>query len=162
MTQIRALILPLVGLLLPTFMAVADPIDRNEVYVKDGDTIIKGSGRVKHKPDQEYRLVGFDTPETTLGKCPLEIEKGNRAAARLIALLDSGKLDLREVECSMPPGTTPLTKECNRGRSCGRLTVDGKDVGEILIAEKHAVPYVCEPPPATRARPCPPQRNWCR
>jgi micrococcal nuclease len=137
-------------------------IERHEVYVKDGDTIIVGPGVEGHAKEQEYRLVGFDTPETVRGKCPSEIEKGNRATARLIALLDSGKIDLTEVECSCPPGKAPLTKDCNRGRRCGRLTVDGKDVGEILIAEKLAVPYVCEPPPTTRSRPCPKQQSWCK
>jgi endonuclease YncB( thermonuclease family) len=56
--------------------------------VKDGDTVIVGPGGERHMKDQEYRLVGFDTPETTRGKCPSEIEKGNRATAQLIKLLD--------------------------------------------------------------------------
>jgi micrococcal nuclease len=152
----------MIVLVASSLMATAEPIERGEVYVKDGDTIIVGPGEESHLRDQEYRLVGFDTPETANGKCPSEIEKGNRATARLITLLDSGKLELTEIECSCAPGTQPLTKGCNHGRRCGRLTVNGKDVGEILIAEGHAVPYVCEAPPATRSRPCPRQRSWCR
>jgi micrococcal nuclease len=162
LTGIAAPAVALTAFLLSTLVSLGDPIDRSEVYVKDGDTIIVGPGDERHMSDQEYRLVGFDTPETARGKCPSEIEKGNRATARLIALLESGKLDLTEIECSCPPGTKPLTKDCNRGRRCGRLTVNGKDVGEILIAEGLAVPYVCDPPPATRSRPCPRQKNWCR
>jgi endonuclease YncB( thermonuclease family) len=138
--------------------AIADPINRADVHVKDGDTIVIGSGNGKHSKDQEYRLVGFDTPETTRGKCPAEIEKGNRAAARLAALLDSGRLDLTEIQCSCAPGA----KQCNYGRRCGRLTVNGRDVGEILIAENLAVPFICEPPPAKSSQPCPKQRNWCQ
>src|SRR5262245_36946938 len=111
---------------------------------------------------QEYRLVGFDTPETAHGKCPSEIDKGNRAIARLIKLLDSGTLDLTEVQCSCPPGTQALTKGCNFGRRCGRLTVDGKDVGEILITEGLAMPYVCQAPAATTSRTCPKQQSWCK
>jgi micrococcal nuclease len=152
----------LAGLLVSTLVALGDPIDRSEIYAKDGDTVIVGPGDEEHMRDQEYRLVDFDAPETAHGKCPSEIEKGNRASARLIVLLDSGNLDLSEIECSCPPGTKPLTKACNMGRRCGRLTVNGKDVGEVLIAEGLAVPYVCEPPPATKARPCPKQKNWCR
>jgi endonuclease YncB( thermonuclease family) len=87
--------------------------------------------------------VGFDTPETSKGGCPSEIEKGNRATARLISLLESKDIDLTEVPCSCCPRTF-LTKECNAGRRCGRLTVDGKDVGEILIAEGLAVPFKCD------------------
>jgi micrococcal nuclease len=150
------------ALLLSTLVALGDPIDRSELYVKDGDTVIVGPGGEPHMKDQEYRLVGFDTPETARGKCPSEIEKGNRATARLIELVDSGKLDLTEIECSCAPGTTALTKDCNMGRRCGRLTVNGKDVGEILIAEGLAVPYVCQAPPATKSRPCPKQQSWCK
>jgi endonuclease YncB( thermonuclease family) len=126
------------ALLLSTLVALGDPIDRSELYVKDGDTVIVGPGGEPHMKDQEYRLVGFDTPETARGKCPSEIEKGNRATARA------------------------LTKDCNMGRRCGRLTVNGKDVGEILIAEGLAVPYVCQAPPATKSRPCPKQQSWCK
>jgi integrase len=39
--------------------------------------------------------------------------------------------------------------------------VNGKDVGEILIAEGLAMPFVCEPPPARSSKPCPKQHNWC-
>jgi endonuclease YncB( thermonuclease family) len=155
-------VLTIVALLLSIPMAPAEPIERHEVFVKDGDTVIIGPGVEGHAKEQEYRLVGFDTPETARGKCPTEIEKGNRATARLIALLDAGKLDLTEVECSCPPGKPPLSKGCNAGRRCGRLTVDGKDVGDTLIAEGLAVGYVCEAPPAKSARPCPKQRSWCR
>jgi micrococcal nuclease len=150
------------ALLLSTLVTLGDPIDRSELYVMDGDTIIVGPGDERHMKDQEYRLVGFDTPETAHGKCPSEIDKGNRATARLIELLGSGKLDLTEIECSCPPGKKALTKDCNMGRRCGRLTVNGKDVGEILIAEGLAVPYVCQPPPATKSKPCPKQQSWCK
>jgi endonuclease YncB( thermonuclease family) len=152
-------ILSFIAVVLPSVIAGGEPIDRSELYVKDGDTIIVGPGDERHMPDQEYRLVGFDTPETARGNCPVEIDKGNRATARLIELLDSGELDLTEVPCSCAPGKQPLTKDCNFGRRCGRLSVNGKDVGVTLIAEGHAVKFVCDP---TKRRPCPPQRNWCQ
>jgi micrococcal nuclease len=161
MTKIARMnaILFFIAVLFSSLTAVGDPIERSELYVKDGDTIIVGPSDERHMADQEYRLVGFDTPETARGQCPLEIDKGNRATARLIELLDSGKLDLTEVPCTCAPGKKPLTKGCNFGRRCGRLTVDGKDVGETLIKEGHAVEYVCD---KTNRPPCPPQKNWCQ
>jgi len=139
-----------------TTASFADPIQRSEIWVKDGDTIIKGDGATKHKADQEYRLVGFDTPETSplRAKCPAEYEKGNRASARLVQLLDSGPIDLTEVRCSCTQSAIANGK-CNWGRRCGRLAVSGKDVGDTLIAEGHAVSFHCS---ATR---CPKQKSWC-
>src|SRR5262249_36796638 len=127
---------------------------RSELYVKDGDTVIKADGNTKWAKDQEYRLIGVDTPETTRGKCPKEIELGTRAAARLIALLDSGPIDLAEVPCSCPPGAQG-TRQCNVGRRCGRLSVGGKDVGETLISEGLGVPFHCGPTS------CPKLKRWC-
>src|SRR5262245_29864534 len=126
-----------VALLASFAAAQGDPISRNDLYVKDADTvIIVKDGNKRHKPDDEYRLVGFDAPETTRGKCPAEIELGNRATARLLALLGQGTIELAEVECACPAGTIG-TMACNHGRRCGRLSVDGLDVGTTLIAENH-------------------------
>ena len=84
--------------------AEAAPVERVQIHVKDGDTIIIGDGKTKHARDDEYRLVGFDTPEVILAKCPSEYERGIRASARLIAILDSGGvIDLTEVPCSCRP-----------------------------------------------------------
>src|SRR5262245_16136566 len=81
-------------------------------------------------------------------------KRENRASARLIELLDSGAIDLTEVRCSCTQRAIDKGT-CNRGRRCGRLTVNGKDVGDTLIAEGLAVPYHC------RATKCPPQQTWC-
>jgi micrococcal nuclease len=150
--------MPKVLLLVISFCCIssavlAEPIDRSDVFVKDGDTIIvPPNGYEGRAKDEEYRLVDFDAPETSQrAKCPVEIEKGIRAAARLIALLDSGSLDLTEVKCSCSG------PRCNYGRRCGRLRVDGKDVGQILISEGHAVPYDY----ARRKRSTSKNHNWC-
>jgi hypothetical protein len=44
------------------------------------------------------------------------------------------------------------TRNCNYGRLCGSLSIGGRDVGNILISEGLAHPYICGatscPPPA--------------
>ena len=145
-------ILIIMGLLLVSTIANAEQLDRNDLFVKDGDTIIVGPPYDKHHKDQEYRLVGFDTPETARGKCPAEIEKGNRA--RLASSRSStvpSRLILPRL-CSCDPNAA----SCNFGRRCGVLTVDNEDVGAILIRENFAVPFICS---ATR---CPRQKSWCK
>ena len=76
-------------------------------------------------------LMGFDTPETFYAKCASERELGDKATARLIELLQ-------------PPAAVVMqdsgrTDRYRRG--LGTLTVDGRNVGEILIQEGLAVPY---------------------
>jgi hypothetical protein len=46
------------------------------------------------------------------------------------------------------------TSRCNYGRVCGVLTVGGREVGQILIAEGLAHPYVCS------GTSCPKRQPW--
>jgi endonuclease YncB( thermonuclease family) len=80
------------------------------------------------------RLLGFDTPETTFGwyRCDAELERGLLAAKRLAEILDSGAIDIEFA-----------TRRDRYKRRLARLTVDGRDVGEILIGERLAVRYGC-------------------
>src|SRR5215475_3442363 len=120
------------------------------VRVIDGDTI-----RIGHqKPD--IRLVGFNAPETRRAQCKAERRLGDRATARLRDLVRSSKLDFEFVACSCPPGTEG-TPACNYGRRCGTLKENGRDVGEILVQENLAVPFVCG---QTRCPPTP--KPWCQ
>jgi len=126
-----------------------ESIAGNRLTVTDGDTI-HISGRSKGT-----RLVGFNAPETINARCDRERELGNRATARLKQLVTTSSLQLRMVACSCPPGTEG-TESCNYGRSCGTLLADGRDVGEVLIEEGLAVPFICG------ARRCPKTpRPWC-
>lgn len=117
--------------------------------VTDGDTIRLGDGT-------RVRLVGFNTPEKFEPQCSREAALGNRASARLKELVTAAtSTNVKLVACSCKPGTHG-TKKCNYGRSCGRLTVDGRDVGETLIDEGLAVSFICG------ASGCPPTpRPWC-
>jgi endonuclease YncB( thermonuclease family) len=123
------------------------PVSRALVRVIDGDTIDLDGHRV--------RLVGFNAPETWTPACAAEAKAGNRAKARLRDLVASEPLSYRRVACSCAPGTEG-TQACNYGRACGSLFAGGRDVGDILVAERLAVPYRCG------RTACPPvPRPWC-
>ncbi|WP_315855757.1 thermonuclease family protein [Rhizobium leguminosarum] len=116
--------------------------------VTDGDTIRMSDGT-------SVRLVGFNTPEKFEPQCDREATLGNRATDRLRELVSTGKATVSKVACSCKPGTEG-TDRCNHGRSCGTLRVDGRDVGQTLIAEGLAVPFICG------RNSCPPTpRPWC-
>lgn len=131
--------------------ATAGPIEPNRITVLDGDTI-----RID-RAAPSIRLVGFNAPETEQGKyaCEAELALGIRARSRLRELVNAGNLDFEFIACSCPPGTEG-TRSCNYGRKCGTLWSKGRDVGDILITEGLAVPFVCG---ATRCPKTP--RPWC-
>lgn len=125
------------------------PLARSQFTVTDGDTI-RLDGAAKGT-----RLVGFNAPESIEPRCPVEADLGRRAKARLTELVASAKLELEMIPCSCTAGTEG-TDRCNYGRSCGSLFANGQDVGDVLISEGLAVPFVCG------ATSCPPTpRPWC-
>ncbi len=109
------------------------------VAVVDGDTVRLNDGGAN------VRLEGFNTPETYTPKCAQEKALGEAAKARLGAIIKQS-----DVALAIRPGS------CGYGRRCGTVTVDGRNVGEILISEGLAEPMVC----LSGGR-CPPARNWC-
>lgn len=117
---------------------MAEPISPDRIRVIDGDTIrIDGT-----RPD--HRLVGFNAPETRRAKTEYERNLGGIATFRLREIVRAGNLDYSRVGCSCKPGTEG-TPWCNWGRFCGTLKSNGIDVGQILISEELAVPFVCGP-----------------
>src|SRR5262245_11160053 len=72
-------------------LAGATPTTSNDVRVIDGDTI-----RVHHH-SPEFRLVGFNAPETRNALCEAERGLGGKATARLRDLVRSSKLDFQFV-----------------------------------------------------------------
>ena len=103
------------------------------------------------------RLVGFNAPEVSSPQCNAELDVGRRATARLRNLLQNAQaIEFERVACACKQGTKG-TRRCNYGRQCGKLSVDGTDVGRILISEGLAVRYICG------RNSCPPRPgNWCR
>jgi endonuclease YncB( thermonuclease family) len=115
----------------------------SHIVVIDGDTVRSG-GHV-------YRLVGYNTPESGANAgCWRERILAADATWRLRQLVTSRETKLERVGCACRLGTEG-TDACNYGR----LTVDGKDVGRILIAEGLAERYACW------ATSCPKRKNWC-
>ena len=128
--------------------AHSDPIASQDVYVLDGDTIaVKG---------KTIHLVDFEAPE--LGRhahCGLERMLAARATSRLRQIIRADDdIDLQVIECSCRPGTEG-TRWCNHGRACGYLTVNGRNVGDLLVAENLAHPLVCG------QFSCPQRKAWC-
>ena len=74
--------------------------------------------------------MGFDAPETFQAKCDAELELGKRVTERLTELLASG--EVRIIESG---------KIDRYGRTLAHLTVNGRDVGGVLIGEGLARAY---------------------
>jgi micrococcal nuclease len=116
----RAMLTAIAG---PVDVVVLAVIDGRAVGVVDGDSIAVDG--------QEWRLVGFDAPETERAKCEAERRLGLLAKRRLeqilrgsgpFALVDSGHRDRHK-------------------RPLGSLMVAGIDVASTLVSEDLARPY---------------------
>ena len=94
-----------------------------ELEVVDGDSVRVGG--------QEWRVIGYDTAEIERAACEGERRLGLIARRRLgqliggaqrVALTGSGERDRHR-------------------RPLGRLLIDGRDAGDIMVAEDLARPY---------------------
>jgi micrococcal nuclease len=95
--------------------------------VVDGDTVdmtCAGTGPFR------ARLTGFDTPESFEPGCAAEARVARQATARLRTLVAEART------------VAPRFGGIDRfGRQLVQLSLDGRDVGRVLIAEGLAVPY---------------------
>ena len=100
------------------------------LLVTDGDTF---RARVEIWPGIEtvtaVRLRGIDTPELR-GKCQAEKDKAIAARERLRALLAAGPVQLFHVEPDKYSGRVDAT-----------VTVNGRELGQVLVSEGLARPY---------------------
>ena len=118
--------------------ARSEPIKPSQIFVVSGDTIEVFNRR------PAVALLGFKAPERrpARAQCAAERALGSRATQRVRELVSGGGLDYQARRCACESGTEG-TSRCNLGRTCGILTVNGRDLGQILIDEKLAVPFVC-------------------
>jgi micrococcal nuclease len=101
--------------------SAAEAVQGERVIIIDGDTVAIGHERV--------RLLDIDAPETSKPRCEAELARGLEAKSRLRQLVRGASLV-----------TVDRTGEIDRyGRTLGRLKVDGRDVGDILMREGMAV-----------------------
>ena len=93
--------------------------------VIDGDTLEDMSA------DVTYRIENIDTPETgPRARCRAERDLGNRATQQARALVSSGNVELR-----------PTGRIDRYGRTIAFVLIDGRDLGETLIAGGLARPW---------------------
>ncbi|HHY49682.1 MAG TPA: thermonuclease family protein [Alphaproteobacteria bacterium] len=85
--------------------------------VVDGDTFRTGGLTI--------RIADIDTPEIFDPRCPAERALGERAARRLVSLLNAGPFVLR-----------PVARETDvYGRALRLIVRDGRSLGAVLVAE---------------------------
>ena len=98
---------------------------RSRACVVDGDTFRLGQRRI--------RLVGIDAPELAGARCPAERALGERAANRLLALVNAGEFDL--------VGHRFHDRDAH-GRDLRLALRGGQSFGRILIDEGLARRYL--------------------
>lgn len=113
----------LATILIPAAIAICAPgvprVDMPNCIV-DGDTIRIAA--------QNYRFVDIDTPELSGKHCGAREKRAARAATTYLQrLVNGGEAYLH-----------PTGKKGSYSRPLARVVVDGRDVGEILIAAGHA------------------------
>jgi len=113
----------------PSATGPATPADAHaltQVRVIDGDTLRDLSANVT------YRVVNIDTPETgSRAQCVAERQLGDRATQRARALVNAAqRVETRDV------GRTD-----RYGRVVAYVVLDGRDLGETLIADGLARPW---------------------
>lgn len=103
-------------LLAATLPAAAETVPATTIRVIDGDTVAIGAERI--------RFLDIDAPETEHAHCRAELDAGEHARARLIEIITGHDL------------TIDRAKRLDRyRRSLARLTINGQDIGAILIRE---------------------------
>ncbi|MFK7882352.1 thermonuclease family protein [Roseobacter sp.] len=107
----------------PVQTTTAQTVSPSRLSVVDGDTVRLNG--------ETIRLLGFDTPETYRAECESERQQGDAATARL--------RDLLRLASSAQLAYQPRPDKY--GRSLATLTLDGRNVADILVGEGLARRY---------------------
>jgi len=105
-----------VSIIAAAALAICPPTGVRSDCVVDGDTVWFGRTKV--------RIENIDTPEIGQAKCAYERKLGERARDRLLAILSAGAY--RVIYSG---------RSDRFGRPLVRIAIDGKDVGDQLVAE---------------------------
>jgi len=106
-----------------TETAAVENVAPRSLTVVDGDTV-----RLDGQP---IRLIGYDTPETYRAECDSERQRGDAATSRLRELLHSAS----------SAQLAYLPRRDQYGRSLARLTLDDRDVADVMVGEGLARRY---------------------
>lgn len=101
---------------------LAELIIAGTLFAVDGDTLALGQERI--------RLENVDTPELHPCRCPAECALAEKAKTFTQAALDRG-----------PVRVERIPRVDRYGRSIARVTIGGRDLGEMLIAAGLGRPY---------------------
>jgi len=137
----------LIAAIVTASIARAETIDGDRIILLDGDTVAlpcDPARGVYPGCAERLRLVGSDAPETRAPRCEAERVAGLAARAALAGLIRGRAV------------TITRTGRDKYGRTLARLTVDGRDLDDALIAAGAALPY--RPGRAAWADRC---RHWC-
>lgn len=102
-------------------LVLASAIAVGTVTVTDGDTLTVGGERI--------RIANIDTPEIQRSQCDAERRLGLVAKRRLAQLVGEGGITIKRGD----PATGRQTDR--HGRTLALISVNGRDVGRVLIAE---------------------------
>jgi endonuclease YncB( thermonuclease family) len=103
---------------------VGQTFRRQQLYVVDGDTI--------HYNREKIRIANIDAPEISQAKCDSELKRGLEAKAALKELLDGKEFNIFRGD----PKTGRMTDKY--GRTLALISVNGRDVGNILVQRQLA------------------------
>ncbi len=139
----------LAGLAAAAITLGENPRPRNErmsgsaIYVIDGDTVALPCAPYPCK-SEHLRLVDIDAPETRKPTCEAEEKAGSAAKARLVLLLRGKEVEIERMAVDI------------YGRTLGHLTVEGHEIGQILLSEGFVLPM--RSGSDARAKK---QKHWC-
>jgi endonuclease YncB( thermonuclease family) len=126
----------------------------SNVQVVAGDVVVANG--------QPYRLYRVDAPQTgVFARCANEVNQAQALAAHVRDLVAAARVV--EVRPAFDPQGRRSWPHDRAGRRLGYVTLDGRDLGQMLIAEQRATPWdshqkhdwCSSPPYAAEMRPRP-------